>query len=381
MASVFEVSHKLWVEAQLRAPNWAQKTLIPYLHEAKELMRLRPYLSVHRLCGQSPSGPLTVDYVGLNYKPRLTHALFADEPQAKEIKRIPAWQARTLADLSDSDMVVVIGSKHLISNLPRQHVVILPFFVNMTLDLRGSWEDVQSRIHKNVRKGDFRLIRKYGYEYDLSDRKEDLETYYHTMYLPTITLRKGNLAEPMSLQQAYQYFQHGYLHLIKRDGRYVAGGLSHVQGDTIKVDSRGVIKADEQLMHEGVLAACYYAMIQWANQKGYNYMDFGDCVPRLENGVFQYKRKWGGVATYSDKDHKQIWIKVQRDTLAVRQFFKDNPFIITGPNGKLQGLVVTDDPDKVTEETQNGWKKQYTTPGLDDLLIRSMDDLLNNHLH
>lgn len=376
--SLFGISHGLWVEAQLRAPDWVRDIIIPYLHEAKELVRLRPYLAVHRLYGQNRGGPLTVDYIGLNYRPTLVDALFTEEPVIKEFGRVATWRNVTLANCRESDLVVVAGSKYLIRKLPRQNAIVLPFYVRMVLNVQGSWEDVKARIHKNVRRYEFRLIRKYGYEYEISDHQEDFEKFYHTMYVPTIKKRKGDLASPMSVREAYQYFRHSsLLHLIKRDGQYVAGGLSYVQGNLVKCRLIGALNGDERLIHEGALAGYYYAVVHWANQEGHKSVVFGDCVPRLENGVFQYKRKWGGVVTYSDKVHKQVWIKVQRDTPPVRQFFKDNPFIIIDEHGQLQGLIVTDDPDNVPEAVKDEWNKKYATPGLGGLLIRSITDLFD----
>jgi hypothetical protein len=381
LKSLFGISHGLWVIAQLRAPGWVRDIVIPHLHAAKELVRLRPYLAVHRLYGQNRGGPLTVDYVGLNYRPTLVDALFTEEPVIQAIGRVATWRNVALANCREDDLVVVAGSKYLIRKLPRQNAIVLPFYVRMVLNVQGSWEDVRARIHKSVRKNELRLMRKYGYEYEISDREEDFDKFYHKMYMPTIKMRKGDLASPMSVREAYQYFRYGsLLHLIKRDGQHVAGGLSYVEGDLVRFRLMGMLNGDENLIREGALAGCYYAVVHWANREGHRSVVFGDCVPLLENGVFQYKRKWGGVVTYSDRVHKQVWIRVQRDTPPVRQFFKDNPFIIIDEHGQLQGLIVTDDPDNVPEAVKNEWNKKYATPGLGGLLIRSITDLFDGSI-
>jgi hypothetical protein len=350
---------------------------------------VRPYLSIHRLQGQNGGNPLTVDYVGLNYwptlvenlytdyKPTLVRNLFTEKPTVQEIDRVPIWRASFVAARSDTDLVVVIGSKRLIRRLPRHNAVVLPFFVRMVMNVQGDWEDVKQRIHKNIRNSHLRLVRKYNYEYELSDCEEDFELFYHRMYLPTTEKRHGELASPMTFEEARQNFRHGYLHLVKRNGQYVAGGLYYAHGNIARFRVVGVIDADEQLMREGALGAYYYALVHSANQAGFDEVNFGDCAPLLTDGIFQYKRRWGSIVMYSEVSHEQIWIKIQRDKPAVRQFFKDNPLIIIGEHGQLQGLIVTDETDDVAETTWNEWNKQYATPGLNGLRICSMTDLFN----
>ena len=226
MIDLFETSHKLWIEAQLRAPAWAQATIIPYLHELKEIARLRPYLVIDRLYGQNQGGSLTVDYVGLNYEPTLIDTLFTEEPTTKEFGRVAAWKASTLDTLLDSDLVIVVGSKQLVRRLPRENAIVQPFYVSMLLNVRGDWQDTIARIHKGVHGHEFRLVRKYGYEYEVSHREEDFELFYYKMYEPTMEKRHGDSAWPMSIREAYQYFRNGCVKLVKRDGRSIEGVLN-----------------------------------------------------------------------------------------------------------------------------------------------------------
>lgn len=138
----------------------------------------------------------------------------------------------------------------------------------------------------------------------------------------------------------------------------------------------GVLNSDEQLMREGAQGAVYYAMIHWANQHGYAAVDLLGSWPFLSSGMFWYKRKWGAEVGLSPHQHKRIWIRIQRNTPAVSQFLKSNPCIIMDGREKLQGLIVTDGADDVTPEAEATWHKSYATPGLSDLLICSVMDLM-----
>ena len=93
-------------------------------------------------------------------------------------------------------------------------------------------------------------------------------------------------------------------------------------------------------------------------------------------GIFQSKRKWGATESVPSHEHKRIWIRIQRNTPAVSHFLKSNPCVIIGREERIARSIVADEPDQVTPDTGSGWRKQYATSGLNDLLIRSVRDLM-----
>jgi hypothetical protein len=372
-----ELTRNVWLKAQLEAPPSVQRTVIPHLHEAKEIVRLlvMPYLPVYQLQGQGQGGPLAVTYIGLQFaKPFLKDLLFTEEPQEQKVKGIPFWRRRELLDLFPSDIVIVEAAEHLIRRLPRHNAMVLPHFIRHVVDVRGDWQDVQRRFHKTVRKNELRWIRKYGYKYDLSYARGDFEYFYHQMYLPTMKDRHGKLALPMSFGEAYQYFRHGWLFRVHRAGDWTSGMVCHLQQNTIMAQVLGVKDADVQLITEGVIGALYYAAIHWANQNGYEAVNFLGTNPFLAIGVFQHKRKWGAMVRVPSNLHRQIWIRIRHHTPAVSQFLKENPCIVVDEDGELHGLIIVDDLRSVSAGTKEEWERRYSTPGLSSLLIRSVND-------
>ena len=84
------MAQDLWIAAQFKAPASVQRSVIPRLHTVKEIVRLLawPYLPVYRMQGQSQGGPLTVDYVGLDFtKPFLKSILFEGDPGRSRLRR------------------------------------------------------------------------------------------------------------------------------------------------------------------------------------------------------------------------------------------------------------------------------------------------------
>ncbi len=376
MSKLVELSRRLWIETQLIAPPWVQRTVIDPLHQTKRVLRLlsRPYLKIYQWQGQSQGGPLTVAFGGLDdTKPFLKSILFVEEPTEKEIDQVPLWRLSKLADLA-GDLVFIEADKRLVRKLTRQRALIMPPRVEFMLDVRGDWRTVELRISRSVRRHEFRLVRKYGYEYEISRSSQDFEKFYSEMYAPTMTDKHEELTTLMSLAEAHLYFRHGLLFRVKRDGVWVSGGVCQPQQGIVNFKLLGVVNADQQLIHEGAQAAVYYAVVHWANQEGFEAVNFEGCRSYL-TGLFQYKRKWGTSISIPAHQYERTWIKIQRLTPAVRQFLKDNPCIVSDEEDKLHGLVVTDGLEPVTPEAEAEWHKQYMTPGLSGIQIRSVTDL------
>jgi hypothetical protein len=373
---LFELRHSLWVRVQMGTPPQVR----PLVQEAKDMALIlsRPYLTACQWQGQSGAGLLTVSYAGFEYaKAYLKSILFVEGPTERRIEPIPIWRLDRLVDSSDADMSYIVADKRLIDKLPKRNALVLPYRTRLRLDVRGEWEEVVQRFHRNARRYELRKLKKYAYTYQTSHRDTDFEMFYHTMYLPTMSKRHGELATLLSWEEAYQYFKRGVLLLIQRDDRCVAGVTCYPERKVLIAIIIGVLDGNEQLMEEVAMAAGYYSCIHWAHQHGYEDVDFWGSRPYLTN-LFLYKRKWGVAVGIPSDMPQRIWLKIRRDTPAVRQFLQDNPCITLDDTGKLWGLIVTDDPSNVAPETKAAWHKQYNTPGLEGLLIRSVTDLTSS---
>lgn len=384
MGRLLEFTHSLWIKVQLKTPPPMQRTVIPRLHEMKEFVRLviRPYLPVYQLQGQAQGGPLTVTYIGLEFaKPSLKSILFVEEPVEQQVGRLPFWRYGELANWSSSDIIIIHAARHLIHKLPDQNAIVFPQLIEHILDVRGDWQDVQSRFRKTIHKNELRLIRKHGYEYDVSYDRLDFEEFYHQMCLPTTRERHGKQSRPFSIEEAYQYFQHGWLFRVKRDGIWVSGSICHLQHNILVIDMVGVRNADEQLIWQGATAATFYTAIHWANQNGCKAVNFLGSGSYLQGGLFQHKRKWGTTIRISPYLHRLTWLKIQRRTPAVVQFLKENPVVTVDKDGKLHGLIVVDDSQDVSDEIRKEWEKHYVIPGLSSFLIRSVSSFTGEPAH
>ena len=375
-----KLAHRMraaWIGLQVGSPGWAQDRLIPRIHEASDLARLalRPHLPISRLRGRGKGGPLDVAYAGLdNARPFLTDILFDGKPSERSAGSVPFWRSERLTAI-DADLIIVEAAKHLIRQLPRQNAIVLPQFVRHILDVRGDWAQVSARFRKSVR-SELKLARKRDYAYEISREPQDFEKFYREMYLPTMSNRHGDMASPLAIREAREYFRRGFLFWVKRDGQRVCASLCYARQGMLHFVIMGVLEADEQLLRDGVVGAMNLLRLQWANQNGFAGVNFLGSNPMLNDGLFQYKRKWGTAIIVPAHLHRRVWIKINRLTPAVAEFLRSNPCIVIDDRGALHGLIFVDDLHKATPEQQAEWEKRYATPGLKSLRICSVGDLI-----
>jgi hypothetical protein len=365
-----------WLEAQLAAPTVMRRTVIPCVREVKEIGRalLRPNLTIYQWQGQGKGGPLTVNYAGTGDAIQfLKGLLFVDRPVESNLGQVPFWHMRELADLPNGDITIVEAHKRLVRQLPEQDGLVLPVMMEMVLDVEGEWQDIERGFHSSAQR-ELRNTHKSGYDYEVSRSGSDFEMFYHDMYVPSTETRHRDQAVIMPIQEAYQYFRHGALFLVTRDGKRVSGSVFHMGRDMVRFIIVGVMHGDQQLMKEGAVGALNCLRIQWANKEGYKAVDFGYCRPFV-GGLFRYKRKWGTAARAPSDLNQRIWIKLNHNTSAVYQFMKDNPCIFIGEEGQPHVLIVSDTTEVAEEENQAKLRKKFETPGLRGLLVRSMAEL------
>ncbi|MBN1878171.1 MAG: GNAT family N-acetyltransferase [Anaerolineae bacterium] len=375
---LFSFVRKFWREVQWRSPVWAQRSIVALLSVAREyiILLFRPYLTIYQLKGHGKGGPLTVNFAvngaDTDLKLYLADILFVEKPVEAKVGNIPFWRLKRLTDTSSSDLTFIGASKQLVRRLPARNSIILPRIVKQTLDVQGRWEDVLQRFPKTIRKNELRLVRKYGYEYEVSNQDEDFEIFFHEMYLPSMRTRHGNQAALTPFANAYRRFKQGILFLVKREGTYVAGGLCYAKREpgVVHFLLTGVIQGDQKLLREGAQSAVYYAVTHWSNKHGYKVVDFQGTVPYLEKGILQHKRKWGAAASIQSR--KRIWLKIHRNTPAVGQFLQDNPCIFINERGDLQGLFFKNSSGNISPEMRAKWDQLCDMPGLEGYAVYSI---------
>lgn len=359
----------IWTRAQLAAPPFVRRHVLPGLNDVKEVARLlfKPYLPVWELRGNGSGGPLSVVFVNVSLsRSNLQTILFEDTPSEKRIGGVSFWNYQRIGNWPTGDLVIVEGSKRLIRLLPPQRAFVFPQYVHHVIDVTGDSQAIRERFHETINKK-IVALRKYGFQYTVSNSDKDFEEFYEQMYLPAMGERHGDMASPMDAGEALEHFRRGFLLQVRRGGEWVSGMICRPEDDKLVDVIMGVRNGDHELIRTNVLYETFYDSILWANEHGYRAVNFLGTVPFLAASQFQHKRKWGGSVLVPPHLHRHLWLQVRRRTPAVDHFLKENPFITIDQHGALAALIFDDKQDAGIAE---GLRERYATPGLSALVVR-----------
>jgi hypothetical protein len=333
-------------------------------------------LRIFSLQGIERTGGRTMTVLVLGNRrswPYLAEAIFSRLDAIKESGGIFIWRVRRhLASLATRpDMVIVHADgvyRPLFKKLGLAH---LPEWVTFKFDLsRPSdriWEGAKN---KNLREN-LRRIRKYGYSYEITTDPVKFDAFYREMYLPYIPRKFGESAELVGPRFMRLFFEGGLLLMVSKEGEDVSGSVITTGDKGAKAMIIGVKEGSGDLIRKGALAACYYFTILWAKERGYRSVDFGECRPFFDDGLFYFKKRWGmTLEAYRHRSNIYgLW--VGSPTPAALDFLGANPFIIQGRKG-LEGRVLAGSAHPLSLDGLKTILRSYLVPGLDRLVVVSI---------
>ena len=175
----------------------------------------------------------------------------------------------------------------------------LPAFVQATVDVT----DRKRLLRSHSLRDDVRRIRDLGFQFSLSRKKHDLDTFiseYHDPYVKTV---HGFDAIAMDFQRLRASCSNGEMPepwlLLKviLGGEWVAGVLLVNGVDRAAVMEIGVQNGDLTLVKRKVLQAAYWLSLEYLRRQGHKRVSLMLTRPFLMNGVLQYKLKYSPALT------------------------------------------------------------------------------------
>ena len=259
----------------------------------------------------------------------LPDIIFSDEPQIKKIEKIHIWNVskKLIENPYSIDAIFIKCDRFYSDYLQRRGLTIIPELISMTLDISESFEKIYNKFNKSA-KEEIRRVKKYNYTYEIYQDLDKLKLFYNHMYMPYTYLRHGNLAICANFYTIRHLFERGgKLMLVKLDNEYVFGSLLFIKKNTVIGTHAGIMSGQIDCLKKSISAASYYFSIIWAKEKGANFLDFGTCRPFLNDGLFQYKKKWGASIEKSNGNFEIFAFKKCRNSKGIQNFLENNPFI------------------------------------------------------
>jgi hypothetical protein len=140
---------------------------------------------------------------------------------------------------------------------------------------------------------DMRKLRRYEYTLEQSTDWSRWQEFYDTMLVPQALSRFGDAAWLPTRRFLRELAARGVLHLVRRDGQWVAGICSVRHGDTLWLPVSGVLNGDPALLQQGVSVALFAQTFAWARRQGVTRIDAGRTTPFVNDGISRSKAKWG----------------------------------------------------------------------------------------
>jgi len=350
----------------------AYATLSPMLTKLRHFYRERR-LNLWLLSGnERHSGyPLKVAYAGhVAGKNYFLHAAFGDGRVDVQHSRIWAWNAGNFGGsrYHSSDLVVMEAGEAQSADSGGKMGFFVPNWFEAIIDV-ATLEQRLAR-SRNL-KNDLRKIRKSRFDYRLSRKRNDFDNFYHRMYLPHISKAHGDQALPMSYQNMLSNIEFCELLLVTRDGKDVAGAILRYSGDQAHAWKLGVREGDKKLIHDGALSAVYYFQLSHLKGAGFQQIHCGSTRAFLNDGIFQYKRKWGMQLEQILQDRFRI--DMRQPTNGVKAFLRNNPFIYQR-GGSIRAAVFLESDEESREEAIAIFDRNQRIVGIDYLDLYNVQD-------
>jgi hypothetical protein len=360
-------------------PIWLRRKLFSFFHAlfsvSKRFFRIvseirSPVFLVSGI-GRTSKEPLQVLFIGRDVVPYfLFHELFDSDPDLEIKGRMWIWNCSKIKKECNSEVAGVLVScdRFLHRFLHDDGWFVIPHWVSMCFDSSKNLNVLYDELPRSA-KYDVKHVKKKDFSFSITTDLNKIRFFYDEMYLPLIS---SNVDEDEAYIADFLFFllrlHKGYELLMIRDGKEEIAGVFFIQKhDMITLEYAGVHHGDNSLIKSGAFSAMYYFAIELAKKRGVKKIDFGGVKPFFDDGLFQYKRKWGmKVEPYSIVTDVTGFSMV-KDNDDFKQFLLNNPFIGMDKKGRLVWYVFSG--KKLNEVEKKEFEKELKVPGVEKVFF------------
>ena len=205
----------------------------------------------------------------------------------------------------------------------------LPVFVQVTVDVT----DMTRLLRSHSLRDDVRRISGRGFQFSLSKKKHDLDTFIRYYHDPYVTKVHGFDAIGMDFQRLLASCSNDdvpepwVLLKVVLNGEWIAGVLLVSGADSAALMEIGVKDADPAIVKRGALQAAYWLSLEYLRSQGHKRVSLMHARPFLRNGVLQYKLKFSPSLKLARPGDGFLLLFDQEDN-AAREILLREPFLV-----------------------------------------------------
>jgi hypothetical protein len=247
--------------------------------------------------------------------------LFGELPAAVQDVTRALWSPAALTSENGAALVLAEVHRWMAERFRREGWLLVPQSVRW----QGELDHIPPQGCSHGLLENMRKVKRQGFVLEQSASAKDWGEFYDVMVGPQALARHGSTAWVPSRQLMKEFSEAGILHFITRDGERVAGICTVPRGDTLWLPISGVRHGDPALLRQGAGFAILSLTIEWARSNGFRSLDAGRTGPFINDGLQQFKRKWG-LAPAPDPLAHLAAVRVNSETVA--QAFAREPVLV-----------------------------------------------------
>lgn len=299
-------------------------------------------IPVYRVEGTLPASGAAAALLLAGHRPGaeyLPARFFDGEPSYRRLGSAPVWKLASLLERHGpgTELVIVRLDQGSASRwdaekaLPEHDSVRVPEWIGTRIPVPQDLEPLL-RGGGSIRR-DMTLVRRHGYEPATSVEAHDLHTFYSDFYRAFTHERHGETGYLRTETDLRRRLPRSEMLFVERQGERVAAGFYERVDDDLLLLALGTLDGDLALVKDGALAALYYFVLRRAQELGCSGVDLRGCRPVLNDGLLQFKKKWGAELCEKAETYYDLFVHWPEGGPVVFDFLSRCPLIVRDGEG------------------------------------------------
>jgi hypothetical protein len=273
---------------------------------------------------------------------QLVHAFLGEITERERLGQVGRFDDRQRWASAEDDLVARVLRPW---ERPGPEEIPMAAGVDARITLEGTPEEHAQRHLAREHRRAWNHRVELGAEYQISGSAADLRFWYESLHVPLTHHRHRENAHVARLEELAPHPDRTEVLLVRIGGQVVAGAL--LEHDpwtgTLTRTATGapVAVAENGKLYKNLTVALEYRALERAHERGISHYSLGFTIPRVDGGLFGYKRRWG-AGFYPDT---WAWPSVVQLRSRRKPRILERTAVITQPAGQTAVLLGTTGDD------------------------------------
>lgn len=291
--------------------------------------------------------------------------IFGDSYTERRLGRFWWWNLpKAVSEAPGCSLIVLDSDVSHLKIAGGEDWFLIPVWVLGEVDLPYE-EHVHGRLRTKLRS----IVRRSGFQYEVTRDPRHFEDFYHNMYVPYIKQTYGKCARVNPHEFLKDVFRRSELLLLKAEEKSIAGYLLMHDESGPYLLASGIRDGSRQYVEDGAGAALYHFCLQYLHEQGHKKAFLGWSRTFLRDGVLIFKKRLAQRIVSSNDDG--FALKIVSYTPAVTAFLCNNPFLFKRGRNLCGAVFVAGDQSLCAKDIEQIHNEHFH-PGMSRLFIHRL---------